>query len=256
MNMEEQNQASRYINFIMDGRQVTCCDWAAPAIRKALAKPTLYEWAEAQCPREVFQGRGLAYGVALPAGAAGEETTPVVVRRNRHGGLLRLMTGECFLTPTRAPLELEISLRLRSSGIPTPEVISHAIYRCGGLFARSDVMTRRLPDGADFPEAWQNADPSAREKILDETAKLLAALAKAGAYHSDLNIKNIYVAGNNPEPKAYLLDVDRVVFPGGSNISGMNFRRLARSLNKWRKQRGLDFSEDSLLRLADLAGES
>jgi hypothetical protein len=70
-----------------------------------------------------------------------------------------------------------------------------------------------------------------------------------------LNLKNIYIAGSGADRTAYLLDVDRVTFPGGGDIAARNFTRLARSVRKWRTRWGLDFDEDSLARLADLAGE-
>ena len=244
-----------YVSFKLDGRHVFSSEWAAPAIREALAKPTLYEWAESQHPHETFQGRGIAYGVALPSGTTELAATPVVVRRSRHGGMFRFITREYFLAPTRAPLELEISLRLRSSGVPTPEVIAIAIYPYAVFWAKSDVMTSRLPVGADFPAAWQSADSSTREIMLRETVKLLHAMAKAGAQHPDLNVKNIYLAGNGPETKAYLLDVDRVIFSGGNDVTRLNFKRLVRSINKWRRRWGFDFSAEDLMLLEHMTLE-
>jgi 3-deoxy-D-manno-octulosonic acid kinase len=163
------------------------------------------------------------------------------------------VTGEYFLIPTRAPLELATSLRLAAAGIPTPEVIAYAVYPAAGIFARSDVMTRRLPDGDDFPAAWKNASRADRNSMLAAVARLLKALAFAGAWHADLNLKNIYVAGTGSDVTAYLLDVDRVTFPEGSDIAARNFKRLERSARKWRTRWGLDFDEDSLGQLAALA---
>ena len=241
-----------YINLDVNGFRAVALEGVAPEIVKALAGGTLHDWAAQQPDREAMRGRGVIYSVNLPAIPA----IPVVVRRNLHGGLLHGLTGEYFVLPTRAPLELEISLRLASAGIPTPEVIAYAVYPALGIFARSDVMTRRLPHGADLPAAWEKADKVERNSILVSVASLLKALAAAGAWHADLNLKNIYIAGTAPDLTAYLLDVDRVTFPGGSDIAGRNFKRLARSARKWRTRWGLDFDEDSLMHLADLAGEN
>ena len=117
-------------------------------------------------------------------------------------------------------------------------------------------MTRRLPEGDDLPAVWKKADRSGHDSMLLAVARLLGALARAGAWHADLNLKNIYIAGDGADLTAYLLDVDRVTFPGGDEIAARNFRRLARSARKWRVRWGLDFDEDSLARLADLAGEN
>lgn len=235
--------------------RVLAREWAAEAVRDALGAGTLYRWAAAQKSADLFRGRGVSYGVDLPAGCCSEETTPVVVRRNRHGGLLRLLTGEHFLLPTRAPLELDTALALAAAGIPTPEVIACVVYPAAGVFGRSDVMTRRLPSGGDLPDVWRDADAPAREALLAAVAALLGSLARAGAWHADLNLKNIYIAGDAEAPRAYLLDVDRVTFPRTADVATRNFERLARSARKWRERWGLDFGEDALARLASLALE-
>jgi len=240
---------SGYVQLDVQGCQAVALDWAASAVAEILNTRPLHEWAARQPLREEMRGRGVIYSADLPTTPA----TPVVVRRNRHGGLLRGVTGEYFLTPTRAPLEVATSLRLAAGGIPTPEVVSYAIYPAAGIFARSDVMTRRLPDGDDFPAAWKNAHRAERNSMLAAVARLLKALACAGAWHADLNLKNIYIAGTGTEQTAYLLDVDRVTFPEGRDIAGRNFKRLARSARKWRERWGLDFDEDSLSQLSALA---
>lgn len=245
-------QRHGFVSLEIKGCRIVTADWAASAIAQALHAGTLHEWAAEQPVREEMCGRGIIYAVDLPTAPA----TPVVVRRNRHGGLLHGLTGEYFFAPTRAPFELATSLRLAAAGIPTPEVIAYAVYPAAGIFARSDVMTRRLPEGDDVPAVWKPASNAERDSMLVAVARLLRALADAGAWHADLNLKNIYIAGTGPELTAYLLDVDRVTFPGGSDIAERNFKRLARSARKWRTRWGLDFDEDSLARLAVLAGEN
>ena len=245
-------QRCGYVHLDVKGRRSVVLDWAASEVALALNAGTLHEWAALQPVREEMHGRGVIYSVDLPTIPA----TPVVVRRNRHGGLLHSLTGEYFLAPTRAPLELSISLRLAAAGIPTPEVVAYAIYPAAGIFARSDVMTRRLPVGDDFPAAWKAGTAEERDSLLAAAARLLKSLAAAGAWHADLNLKNIYITRSGAERTAYLLDVDRVTFPGGSDVAARNFMRLVRSARKWRDRWGLDLDEDSLARLADLTGEN
>lgn len=243
---------SGYVHLYVKGCQAVVRDRAASAVALALNTGTLHEWAAEQPLREAMRGRGVIYSVDLPTIPA----IPVVVRRNRHGGLLHGLTGEYFLAPTRAPLELATSLRLAAAGIPTPEIIAYAIYPAAGIFARSDVMTRRLPEGDDFPAAWKKANKADRDSMLAAVARLLNALEVSGAWHADLNLKNIYIAGSGADLTAYLLDVDRVTFPGGRDIAARNFTRLARSARKWRARWGLDIDEDALARLAVLAQEN
>ena len=244
-----------YVPLAVNGRYAVACEWAAPAIRDILADRTLHDWAATRTEHDLMHGRGVNYGVMLPAGIAPEESTAVVVRRNRHGGLFRFITGEYFTAPTRAPLELSNSLRLAAVGVKTPEVVAYAIYPATMSLVRCDVVTRRLPDGGDFPDVWRTADASDREAILAGVSTLLRDMAKAGACHADLNLKNIYIAGNGSTLTPCLLDVDRVTFPDCSDIAARNFNRLARSARKWRTRWGLDFDENSLVRLAALSQE-
>jgi hypothetical protein len=244
-----------YLEFQVNGKRVLARNWAAEAVRDALDSGTIYSWAAAQSSPDLMRGRGISYGVTLPAGESPERSTAVVVRRNRHGGLLRFLTGQHFLLPTRAPLELAIATRLAKAGIPTPEVIACAVYPVAGAFGISDVMTRRLPAGDDLPAAWKNSDATLREALLHTVAALLRALAAAGAWHADLNLKNIYIAAG-ASPQAYLLDVDRVTFRESADVADRNFQRLARSARKWRERWGLDFDEASLAKLASLALEN
>ena len=244
-----------YIQLTVNGQYAVACQWAAPAIRELLTNSTLHDWAAAQKDHEPMHGRGINYGVMLPAGFENEASTAVVVRRNRHGGFLGPVTGEYFRSPTRAPLELSNSLRLTSAGVNTPEVVAYALYPVLMNFVRCDVVTRRLPDGGDLPEMWAKADSSGRANLLAGVASLLKSLVRAGAKHADLNLKNIYIAGHGSSLTAYLLDVDRVTFPECDNIAKLNFNRLARSARKWRTRWGLDFDEKTIKRLATLSLE-
>jgi len=202
-----------------------------------------------------MHGRGINYGVILPAGVEFGASTAIVVRRNRHGGLFGPVTGEYFRAPTRAPLELANSLRLAAAGVNTPEVIAYALYPAFMSLVRCDVVTRRLPDGGDLPDVWRSAGASARKALLAAVAELLRKLAGVGAWHADLNLKNIYIARHDSALTAYLLDVDRVSFPGGNDVAELNFNRLARSARKWRSRWGLDFDETAIKQLAALSRE-
>lgn len=245
-------QGHRYVTLDVAGCQAVALEWAASAVGEALKSVTLHEWAARQTVRDEMRGRGIVYAVDLPT----EPVTPIVVRRNRHGGLLGRFTGEYFRFPTRAPLELATAVRLAESGIPTPEVVAYAVYPAAGAFARSDVMTRRLPAGDDVPAIWRQRSGKEREPVLVAMARLLRALAVAGVRHEDLNLKNIYLAGGGADVTAYLLDVDRVIFSDADDVADLNFARLARSIRKWRNRWGLDFDEVSLRRLAVLAKEN
>lgn len=202
----------------------------------------------------VLRGRGIAWSTALPAGAGTQSSTPVVVRHSRHGGMFAGLTGDVFPMPTRAPRELATAVRLAAGGVPTPEVIAYAVHPVAGILARSDVMTRLLPEGRDFPEAWRADDSAAaRAALIDAVAVLLRALSSTDAQHPDLNLKNVYIAGVGAAATAYALDVDRVSFAPDAQVAARNFARFARSARKWNEVHGLGVGDDALLRLATAA---
>lgn len=244
-----------YVRSAHDGMDVVSRAWAADALAFAVvAHGSLYRWAEAQPDREALRGRGIAWAAMLPAGTDADLRTAVVVRHSFHGGLFAPLTGDLFVRPTRAPLELAASARLTAASVPTPEVIAYVVYPVAGLLARSDVMTRRLPPGRDFPAAWAaDASPAGRGAMIEAVAALLRALSRAGAHHPDLNLKNIYIATEGDATMAYVLDVDRVRFTDDSDASARNFARLARSARKWDAEHALGVGDDALVRLAALA---
>jgi 3-deoxy-D-manno-octulosonic acid kinase len=218
---------------------------AAPLV-EALREGSFYEYGAHHPRSRILSGRGVAYAVALP-----DETTRVVIRRSRHGGLLAPLTGERFLGRTRAPRELATALRLARLGVPTPELVAYATYPAGALTRRADVVTREVPNSLDMAAAiGAAATLEERQTILAAAARLIALLTAAGARHPDLNIKNILIAPDeNGEPEALVLDVDRIWFdaPGARRVTTRNLQRLMRSARKWRRLHALPLREPDLL---------
>jgi len=206
---------------------------------------TLHEYAARHPGARLLQGRGAAYAVPLPQG-----TFRVVIRHNRHGGRLARFTGDRFLSPTRAPYELEISLALARIGVPTPEVVAYALYPPGGLLQRSDVCSREISGGRDLAQILTGASEAERAAAMAATAVLVGSLARAGARHHDLNAKNVLLAAD----RAYVLDVDRMTLgrPAEAALDG-NLSRLARSLRKWRDEFGARVTDRDISELESSA---
>jgi tRNA A-37 threonylcarbamoyl transferase component Bud32 len=223
----------------------------ADAVRKALEWGTLHDWARLHPATRPLAGRAVAYAAPLPL-----SDVRVVVRHNRHGGLLAGLTGDRFLAPTRAPLELATAIRLHQAGIPTPEVVAYAVYDAGGLFRRSDVMTLEVANAVDLATLLEDATDGERRTALAATAGLVSRLGAAGARHHDLNIKNILLRRcDDGAMCAYVLDVDRVVFgrAGDAGLLEGNLKRLERSARKWREQKGLQLGEVELRAVREMA---
>ena len=132
----------------------------------------------------------MAYAIALPASG-----TRVVVRHNRHGGLLARLTRDLFLPPTRAPRELAIALRLRTLGVPTPDVVMYGIAPAPFPFQRADVVTREIEHGRDLGVHERRRPMSGgAPNAWSATRALRAMMNAAGVRHHDLNVKNVLLA--------------------------------------------------------------
>jgi hypothetical protein len=216
------------------------------AVQRALASGTLYEYAARHPDARALAGRGIAYAVPLPNG------TRIVVRHNRHGGLLAPLTRDLFLPPTRAPYELAIAQRLTASGVPTPEIIAYAVYSVGPLLRRSDVASREIEHSADLALILTQSVKTERITALDATARLIGLLSACGARHHDLNVKNVLLARSSTGFTAHVLDVDRVELgrPGDSRITERNLDRFMRSARKWRALYGARVEEAELAAVA------
>lgn len=216
----------------------------ARAVREVLAGGTWHDWAAAHPERREYRGRGPVFSAPLPGGGP-----RVVVRHARRGGLLAPLLRDLYLPPTPAPSELVISAILQAYRVPTPPVVGFATYRVATVLRRVDVATLEI-EGRDLAtELAARPDPSAREPLLVPLATLLAALLNAGAWHQDLNARNILLARQGgDDPVAAVLDVDRVRFsPGGDpHIRDANFSRLRRSLQRLASQGIPVFGEPEL----------
>jgi 3-deoxy-D-manno-octulosonic acid kinase len=239
-----------------------------PFLRDVLATGTVYGLVKDDPRARELAGRLPAYTTATPMGDGG-----MVVRHNRHGGALERFTGDRFLYPTRAPYELAVSTRLTAAQVPTPQVLGYVVYR-GGVFARSDVITRLVAPSLDLAGAIAPRDSTWRSVALDLTATLVARLSRAGARHADLNAKNILVgnaqpmlaagSGNrgvlklltpgDPDMTALVIDVDRVEFGWSPDDAlAANLRRLDRSLRKRRESHGELVTDEEIATMARAA---
>lgn len=251
----------------------SCVPW----VQEVLPNETLYAWAGRHPDRRDLPGRVPAYSVplpnpaeipdanlALPQIASPVEAAPaphlperrVVVRHSRHGGLLGPLRGDLFFPPTRAPYELLVSHLLANAGIRTPPVVAIAVYRAGAFLRRSDVVTMELP-GRDLGSALlDEPDEDIRRTWVAAVAGLVQSLASVGAWHPDLNVRNVLLVERDPgSVDAFVLDVDRIRFvpPGDPNVRDANLDRLERSVRKWRGRYGVGFHDDELRALRSLA---
>lgn len=179
-----------------------------------------------------YHGRGTLQLVRLADG----ETA--LIRTYRHGGLLRNVTGEWFLTwPPRPFRELAITEELRRRGVRTVEVYAACVRRVSGPIYRGWLVTRELRDASDLWAALQGDLPQrcGLRAILKTVAETLRGMHREGVYHADLNLKNILVHYSTRGVEAYMIDLDKArLFLGKlpSELAQKNLQRLQRSARK------------------------
>ena len=212
---------------------VARADLAVAAEAVLAAGRTLHQWAAEQPGARAMHGRGVLWAVSLGGVAA-------VVRHSRHGGLLAPITRDLYAAPTRAPGELAIALALAERQVPTPAVLAYATYPAPFGLRRADVVTEELGGGEDLLAALARADAAEREgSLVPAVGELLAALKRAGAWHPDLNLKNILLTTHPPRVhRAHVLDVDVVQLGtrGNEGFARLNLERLMRSAIKRRRE--------------------
>lgn len=239
-----------YERFEVNGARVVAAKSCSASIREVLEHEALYDYAARQPDAVALVGRAPVFAVNLPGGCG-----RAVVRHSMRGGWMAKFSKDLFVLPTRGFRELIASLRLRASGVSTPEVLAYVSYPKNLLLRRADVATREISNGHDLSVALAKiTDHNHRVMVLDAVVGLLKALAHAGAHHQDLNLRNILLTGGvGPGLDAHVLDVDRVSFssPGSPLVAQANLDRLIRSLRKWRDVHELPFSaeDEEYLRL-------
>ena len=226
-------------------------DRVLPIVSTLLQRGTLYDWARTHPDRREYHGRGPVFSAPLP-----DEGGRVVVRHAFRGGLVAPLLGDLYLPPTPAPVELAITHLLMRAGVPTPPILAFATYRAAFTLRRVDVMTMEW-SGQDLGAALRAArTPDERRGLVGPVARLVGLLSYSGAWHQDLNVKNILlVPAADGQLQGAVLDVDRVRFApaGDPHILGANISRLRRSMDKHHRLHGtIGFDDADFAELARL----
>jgi hypothetical protein len=176
-----------------------------------------------------FHGRAKLSVLRMENGAG------ALVRRYRHGGALRYLTGDIFATwPPRPFKELAITEEARRRGVPTVEILAAGIDRVWGPLYRGWLVTRELEGARDLWTVLQ-AGSCAKAALLRQVARAIHRMHRQGIYHGDLNLKNILLRREGDALKIYIIDFDKAgFFPGGvpAAKARRNLARLRRSIAK------------------------
>jgi hypothetical protein len=157
----------------------------------------------------------------------------LVLRTLSHGGLFRHMTGQRFLSPARSLRELEISVHLIKSSVPTPEILALEILK-KGPFCHITVISKLVPDSVDLLTYLEDHCEDSAE-ILQHTGGLIQKIHASGVYHADLHVKNILL---DKDKKPWVIDLDKAYrfSTQGFLLKQKTLRRFIHSCRKWQKK--------------------
>jgi tRNA A-37 threonylcarbamoyl transferase component Bud32 len=179
-----------------------------------------------------FRGRGTLDVHDLYDGGA------ALIRRYRHGGALRGLTGDFFFTwPPRPFRELTLTEEARRRGVSTVEPLAALIEPVAGILYRGWLVTRRIDGARDAWAVCQAGDIPSKEKALSLKAAALSVslMHRLGVDHRDLNLKNILLRREADGWRGYVIDLDKARLFSGPvprERAERNLARLARSVRK------------------------
>ncbi len=188
-------------------------------------------------PQSHLSGRGEVLVRRGPRGA-------VAIRRYRHGGLLRRLTGDLFFRGNRPFQELVVTEQAKSAGVPTLKILAAIKQREWGGWYRGYLITEYLPAALDLIDYLDRQSSGAeRQKVFEQAAEAVRKIHKKGIYHADLHLKNFLVE-DRKQAKVFLIDFDKSkIFATLAPSRRMkNLRRLDRSAEKL-KGLGLSLTE-------------
>lgn len=157
-----------------------------------------------------------------------------VLRHYWRGGLVARFSSDAYLRTgahrVRPVREWRLLRDLYQQGLPVPRPIA-ARVRYSGLTWRGDLITEEIPQARTLFELIEqrNDEPA----VWQSVGRALARFHRLGAWHADLNVRNILV---QPSGKVWLIDWDRGRLNATRGLN-RNLHRLQRSLEKWPETR-------------------
>ena len=156
----------------------------------------------------------------------------MVLRHYWRGGLMAKLSHDRYLwngvERSRPFREWRLLTALRALRLPVPRPVAARLQR-RGLHWRGDLLTVRIPDATPLDELVRSQrDDSALWRRVGAT---IAHFHTTGAWHADLNVRNILV---DAPGTVWLIDWDRGRLGVHRQRShSANLARLHRSLRKW-----------------------
>ncbi len=165
-----------------------------------------------------------------------------LVRSCRHGGLLRHLTRDWFVSrPLRPFAELAVTALARERGLPAPEVLAALVTHGVGPWYRGWLVTREIKGARHLWAALlEGIGGDGKQALLRQVGHSLRLMHTSGIDHADLNLRNILVLDGALGPKVFIIDFDKArLFEGEvpAARARRNLQRLRRSVDKLDRER-------------------
>lgn len=180
-----------------------------------------------------------------------------LVRRFRHGGLLRGVRGERYFDAERPFREAALAEELQRRGVPTARVLAARAQalRFGGW--RLELVVRRIPEARDMGVLMENARARGERLpgvLLRAVGALVRRMHDQGFLHADLQPNNLLVVGEPSSAQLVVLDLDGSAFHTALSLEqrAANLARFVRFIMRREARDGLSLTRTDWQRL--LAG--
>ena len=200
-------------------------------------------WRENENFQEFKGGRGPAVRISL-------EGRDAILRHYYRGGVMgRFLTDQYFWIGKRLSRpwrEWSVLEFARNAGLPVPEPIAVCVCRVG-LYYSGAIITHFLPNTETLADFL--AKGSVNKQDWYRLGELIKRLQALGIFHTDLTVNNILL---DSDKQIFLIDFDnaRII----TKIGDWQWRplaRLQRSVQKFWRQQGGDYSEEDWQALMD-----
>jgi 3-deoxy-D-manno-octulosonic acid kinase len=164
-----------------------------------------------------------------------EGTPPLFVRRSIRGGAIAFMGDLHLGFAPRVIRELAVTSEARKRGVPAPEPIGAIIERIAPAIHRAALITRYIRGMTLWELLRAEEDVSVRSLAARTAREAIDAMHRAGIFHGDLNLHNLFVSTESEALKIAILDFDKARVHRAPLTPGLrrrNFARLARSIRK------------------------
>ena len=199
--------------------------------------------------RDGIGNRSSGFRVALPVGPE------VFIRRARRGGMIRHLLDDIYFGFAPRPLiELGVSAEAGRRRVPLAHPMGAAVRWLAPGIYRGFFITRPIAGMTLWSFLRTDDDPDVRAHVLSRARDAIEAMFRAGLYHPDLNLENLFVSTENENFGVIILDLDKARI-GSDPVGAAERRRISARL--MRSARKLDpdrrFLDSVVLSMLDVA---